>query len=116
MVEHKTIKNGFTLTETLVSLAIFGLLLMLSGKVMVSFLQPGVFFRESAYLAAKYEMETSIALNVSTDSSYFLENQNVRLFREIEVKDSIKYYRVTVLYMPDSIKLTGLEYYDIPSE
>ncbi len=88
-------ESGYTLIETLVSIGLLGILIVLSATAYTRFFDnPKILLRNEALYMANQEITNSINKKIFTDTTYANENQNLEVRRN--VFDVQKLYRIEV--------------------
>ena len=90
-------QNGFTILETLVGILLLGLIItffaMFFNQV---FANPKLLLRKEAMVLANQEIERCINYKPKSDTTYFNNNGNLKIYRKLKSSNSLTKAVVTV--------------------
>ncbi|MBI1937431.1 MAG: type II secretion system protein [Ignavibacteriales bacterium] len=102
-------QSGYTLIETLVSIGLLGVLIVLSAMVYKNFFSnPKILLRNEALYLANNEIVNSINKKIFTDTAYTNENKNLSIERKITGMGRFNRVEVVVTTVQDPKELVKL--------
>lgn len=102
-------ESGTTLIETLVSIGLLGVLIVLSVMVYKNFFSnPKMLLRNEALYLANQEISNSINMKFITDTVYSNENGNLTVERKIYDMETFNKIVVSVVFLQNKKELVKL--------
>ena len=102
-------QSGYTLIETLVSIGLLGILIVLSAIAYTRFFDnPKILLRNEALYIANQEITNSINKRVFTDTAYTNENMNLGIERKFYDMQTFKKIEVAVVFIQTRRELIKL--------
>lgn len=102
-------KSGYTLIETVVSIGLLGVLIVLSAFVYTRFFNnPKILLRDEALLLANMEITNSVNRGLITDTSYMNANGNLKVERKIEDMGSYNKISVIIIFVQNGKVIINL--------